>query len=373
METLERQRNVHFVGTYPVASDTEAMREMLENTAPHLRSLPSGETARPDWIASAGEDLDLLQANPNVRSLREDEDPDSDDYLGNRWKMAVKDGHTLEPDSIQLNYSRHAHEAWLAFDQLRQEFGLPDLPLQVGLPGTLQNPMFAFRRKSPVKTLINGFKYRKPFEIALQKQVDAIWDDPSVGSPGKDKTDELMWHIEIPAEEGGMDKMPKSIQPVTNKLIAPILARGIVRQVAGLPEGSNVIIHPCKGDWERRAFSNSSTALITALVKSIISQWPKGRTLDGIHFPFAAGKIPPSMEESHYEALAGLARVLPERTRFIAGFVHEGLTPEQHFMIRDHIERVLGRRVDIAAACGFGRIDRKTARWLTKMSVELAA
>lgn len=230
--------------------------------------------------------------------------------------------------------------------------------------------MFAFRRRSTLETLLNGFKYRKPFEIALQKQVNTIWHDPEIGDADKNK--EILWQIEVPAEAGGMDKMPKRIQPVTNKLIAPVLARGIVRQVAGLPEGSNVVIHTCKGDWERRAFSNSSTELIASLVQSIISQWPKGRTLDGIHFPFAAGNIPPSTKESHYEALAKLTNVLPEHTRFIAGFVHEGLSFEQHLTIRDHIESLLERRVDIAAACGYGRVDRKTASWLAKMSVDLA-
>jgi hypothetical protein len=349
------------------------MREMLGIAGQHLVSLPSGETRRPNWIASDGEDLDRLLEHPDLRILADREDPDPDDYLGNRWKVTVKEGHKLNPNKIELHYSQHTHDAWTDFSRLRDEFRLPDLSLQVGLPGTLQDPMFAFRRKNTLRTLVNGFRYRKPFEIALQKQVETIWNDPEIGSPGKDKTKEIMWHIEVPAETGGMDKMPKGVQPVTNKLIAPILARGIVRQVAGFPEGSNVIIHTCKGDWERRAFSNSSTALIASLVRSIISQWPQGRTLDGIHFPFAAGDIAPSLDESHYKALSGLSDILPEHTRFIAGFVHEGLTQDEHFRVRDLIERNLGRRVDIAGACGFGRVKRGVARRLAKMSVALAA
>ncbi len=373
MEILERQRHVHFVGTYPAGSDAEAMREMLQIAGPHLLSLPSGETRRPNWIASDGEDLDQLLEHPDLRTLGAEEDPDPEDYLGNRWKVAVKEGRTLNPDEIELHYSQHTHDAWPDFSQLRDEFGLPDLPLQVGLPGTLQDPMFAFRRKSTLKTLVNGFRYRKPFQIALQNQVDTIWNDPEIGSPGRDKNQELTWHVEVPAEAGGMDKMPKGIQPITNKLIAPILARGIVQQVAGFPEDSNVIIHTCKGDWERRPFSNSSTALIASLVESIISQWPKGRTLDGIHFPFAAGNIAPSLDESHYKALARLTDILPEHTRFIAGFVHEDLSRAEHFRVRDMIERNLERLVDIAGACGFGRVSRKVARRLTQMSVDLTA
>src|SRR5687767_4321381 len=115
MEILERQRHVHFVGTYPADSDAEAMREMLEIAGPHLLTLPSGETSSPNWIASSGGDLDQLLQHPDLRALADAEDPDPNDYLGNRWKVAVKKGHKLNPDEIKLNYSQHTHDAWPDF------------------------------------------------------------------------------------------------------------------------------------------------------------------------------------------------------------------------------------------------------------------
>jgi hypothetical protein len=330
--------------------------------------MPS-EYRRPGWIT---EDLELQATqNPNVRLLEPHEDPDPEDYLQERWKMAVKDGHALNPDEIPLTYYDYTKSNWAAFSKLRQEYSMPDLPYQVGLPGTLEDPMFAFRRKSTTQSLVNGFRHRKPFEIALQRQVDQIWEDQTIGDPGKDKLKELKFQVEVPAEIGGMDKMWDWVQPGTNLALAPILGRGIVRQVAGFPQGSDVIAHPCKGDWKRNAYDEASTALIVTLAKSIIHQWPEGRNLDGIHFPFAAGNIPPSLKASHYTALGRLAKVLPQETRFIAGFVHEGLTPRQHFDIRNRIEDIMQRPVDIAAACGLGRVSLETARHLTQQSIEL--
>jgi hypothetical protein len=371
METIERA--VHLVGTYPIpmGGDEAAMHDMLEIASPYLRSLPSGETDRLGWITD--EDLKYLQDHPDIRVLEPNEDPDPSDYLGNRWKMAVKPGHTFRAELIDMRYYQRIRANWPAFSALRDKYERPDLAYQVNLPGTLQTPMFAFRRKSAVKSLVNAFRYRQPMAEALQKEVNNIHTSPEIGDPGVDKNQDLVYQIEIPAEEGGMNQLPPRLQPVTNPILGSVLARGVVRQIAGLPEGSRSIIHTCKGDWEHRAFSDSSTDLIVALSSAIIRQWPPGRDLAGIHIPFGAGRTPPSLEASHYAPLGTLAAQLPKNTRLIAGLVHEKLSLGQQRDILHRIEDIMQRSVDISASCGFGRVSLGVARRLTRKAVALVA
>ena len=56
-----------------------------------------------------------------------------------------------------------------------------------------------------------------------------------------------------------------------------------------------------------------------------------------------------------YAPLTDLA--LPAETRFIAGFLHESLDTAAHRELLGRIERLTGREVDVAAACGLGRRD----------------
>jgi len=170
-----------------------------------------------------------------------------------------------------------------------------------------------------------------------------------------------------------MNQMPGRLQPITNPVLGSILARGVTRQIAGLPEGSRSIIHTCKGDWEHRAFSDSSSELIVALSSAIIRQWPAGRELAGIHIPFGAGRKPPSLETSHYASLGTLAARLPENTRLIAGIVHERLSLGQQRGLLHRIEDIMQRSVDVGPSCGFGRVSLEVARRLTRQAVELAA
>src|SRR5690606_42032480 len=60
-----------------------------------------------------------------------------------------------------------------------------------------------------------------------------------------------------------------------------------------------------------------------------------------------------------YAALAELR--LPPEVRFAAGIVHEGRELDELRRLRNRIETLVGRPVDVAAACGLGRRDRERA------------
>lgn len=347
------------------------MRQMLEAVASRggiLHSLPGGETRRPDWVI---EDMQLLESHPDVR-VEKTKLPGRKPYDGydTMPDFYVKPGHTLRPELINLNYHSYVKDNWPHFSKLRTEFGLGNLPYQVTFPGTLNPSMFSFGKQNPVL----GFKYRQAFEIAYKREVDAIMVDEAIGRSGRDKNDELVWQIEIPAEVGGMSKPPRFMQRLSNPLAAAVFARGVARQVVALPEGARVIIHTCPGDYHHKAYSPlQNTDLLVALSKAIIKHWPPGRELAGLHFPVASGDRMPSTEPEYYRSLNKLARVLPQNTRFIAGFVHERSSLEDLKKVLAIIERQLGRQVDIAYFCGLGRVSPSVARDVAQKCLQLAA
>jgi hypothetical protein len=59
------------------------------------------------------------------------------------------------------------------------------------------------------------------------------------------------------------------------------------------------------------------------------------------------------LDPAFYRPLADLR--LPETTRFIAGFLHEGRSIEEARHILGLVEFAYGGTVDVAAACGLGR------------------
>ena len=89
------------------------------------------------------------------------------------------------------------------------------------------------------------------------------------------------------------------------------------------------------------------------LANAIAAGFPEDKVLEYVHAPFAAAKEPPIEAEAFYEPLRDLE--LPDDTRFIAGFLHESLDTEAHRELLARIERLSGREVDVAAACGLGR------------------
>ncbi|GGB84063.1 hypothetical protein [Dyadobacter sediminis] len=61
----------------------------------------------------------------------------------------------------------------------------------------------------------------------------------------------------------------------------------------------------------------------------------------------------PSDAAAHYKLLKNI--ILPDETRFVAGFVHEKNDLDRNRLIRDSIEEGRGHPVAIASSCGPGR------------------
>ena len=153
-----------------------------------------------------------------------------------------------------------------------------------------------------------------------------------------------------------------------------VLASVLASRLAGLareaPRGARFGVHLCLGDMNHEALGRLKTASpIVALVNAVARAWPEGRPLEYIHVPFVSGSSTAPTDPRFYAPLKHVK--LPEQTRFVAGLVHEEWTAEQTRPVLRPLEQALGRRVDIAAACGLGRRTRDEAVHVMRTTLEL--
>jgi hypothetical protein len=308
------------------------MELALGRLAPHLDRMTDGETGdRHLWVTPA---LEKFRANPDVEIVQ---DGDWSDY-DNVASFRVREGATLNPDNIRLPYALAFENAFPSFLVLRERFGRPDLRFQVGLPA--------------------------PIDLALYSFGEVVFGDPTILDACTEATvravekvharagDEVVFQIETVVALVAVAQAPDEAQPQ----VAEQMAGTLIDLVSRSPEGARFGAHLCLGDFHHRAYGNMRDARpLVLLANALAAGWPEGRVLEFVHAPFAAAVEPPIAEESFYEPLSELA--LPADTRFIAGFLHESLDTAAHRELLARIERLTGREVDVAAACGLGRRD----------------
>jgi hypothetical protein len=323
-------RTVHLVGTIPAGSTREALSIIVDHVGDRLGGyIPDGETAdRSNWI---GRLIEALHHHPDLELKR---DGDWSDYESTPV-FRVKRGHRLQ--SVELDYYGHFVDSWEAFKQVRAELGRPDLAFQIGIPGPIDLSFAAFGFNP-----IAGLRHAGPFEDATVDHISRIHADAG---------DEVVYQLEIPIEIEVAIRVRALGRPGLGWL-----ARRILRVVDRSPEGTRWGFHLCVGDMNHRSFSRLADASIPVrLTNALAGRFPKGRTLEFVHMPFAHAVEPPTPDERFYAPLRELA--VGDGVRFAAGFVHEGQDLEVQRSIRDTIEREAGREVAVAAACGLGRRD----------------
>ncbi|MFF4403307.1 hypothetical protein [Streptomyces sp. NPDC001404] len=100
---------------------------------------------------------------------------------------------------------------------------------------------------------------------------------------------------------------------------------------------------------------------LVLLANAVADGFPDGRVLDYVHAPFAAADKPGSFNPQWYRPLEALT--LPSSMRFVAGFIHESISINDHRILLDMIERFARREVDVAAACGLARRPDPAQAW----------
>jgi hypothetical protein len=191
------------------------------------------------------------------------------------------------------------------------------------------------------------FRHRAAFTQATLREIRTIFEKAGT---------HVVFQLEIPAELVFVTQFPALLRPG----IARWLSRGVAALAAQSPEGARFGIHLCLGDLNHKALASMrDVSPLVLLTNALVRAWPTGRPLEFIHAPFAAAVQPPPLEPGFLAPLRKLH--VPEATRFIAGFVHEGQSLEQQRELLQRIESLMGRSVDVAAACGLGRRGRAPA------------
>ncbi|NNL97562.1 MAG: hypothetical protein HKO63_05095 [Acidimicrobiia bacterium] len=326
-------RSVHLVGSLPADSTREALTwatSILGNTIGPC--MPDGETGdRSDWVNRLVEDL---RGHPDLELVRDGGWTGYTDTPAFR----VRKGRKLR--WIDLDYYVEFETSWQAYQDLVHGSGRR---FQIGIPGHLDVAAIAFGFNLPI-----ALRNLAPFRDATIREIAAIWARAG---------DLAVFQLEVPIELVMLSKLPRAAQPAAAKR----MAREILRLVEAAPAGARFGLHLCLGDLNNVSMGDPSDAgPLVVLANAIMGEWPAGRVLDYVHVPLAHGDRPPTMDPDYYEPLSRLW--IPEKVRFIGGFIHEKSLIKDLVLIRDQIEFNLGRPIDVAASCGLGRRDRKAAQ-----------
>lgn len=338
------ERQTLLLGSIPAASADEAMTDALRTVGPALRYLPDGETGgRGGWVTGA---IENLRAHPGLQVSRKGNFASDAEHP----RFSVRKGHQLTSDSLDFGYLAAYRENRPVFDRLREEFHRPDLAFQVGVPSDFD---LALRSLGPVGML----RHRRAFSDALLREIEQI--HTQAGS-------EVLFQIEVPTEQVFVAKAPAVPRP----LVAAWMSRAVVRLARRAPSGARFGVHLCLGDLRHQAMAKpQSTTALVRLANAVARRWPADRPLDYLHAPLAAGTHPPSLDPDFYRALAGIQ--LPQDTRFVAGFLHEARTVDELRQILGYVEGNIGRPVDVAAACGLGRLGAEAAHTVMQQGAQL--
>jgi hypothetical protein len=325
-------RRTHLVGAWPGRGPEHAMEQALSRLAPHLDRLSDGETGdRHLWCTPV---IEKLRANPDVEIVR---DGDWSDYEHlAQWK--VRDGHTLDPANLRMHYALAFRNSYPSFRILRENHGRPDLRFQVGIVAPIDLAIYAFGEAAFADPSILDV-----WQVATVRDIAAIHAEAG---------DDVVFQLETVVALVAIAQADDDAQPP----VASQMAETMLDTVRRSPAGARFGIHLCLGDFHHTAYgAMRDVRPLVLLANAIAAGFPDDRVLEYVHAPFAAAKEPPIEAESFYEPLRELA--LPDDTRFIAGFLHESLDTEAHRELLARIERLAGREVDVAAACGLGRRD----------------
>jgi hypothetical protein len=248
---------------------------------------------------------------------------------------------------LNFHWLDYFKQSYPIYQKLKRAQGLSDLKFQVGLPTGLG---ITFVVLGP----INGLRYAQAFNRRMAYEANEI---AKLVDPG-----DLVFQIEIP------------IEVIMFHLLPPVISDIVFRSVIGLINLLNpaipIGIHLCLGDLNNESLAKlSSLKRLVKFSNKLVAKFPATHKLEFIHYPLAEGKIPPVTDSSFYDELGKIT--LPSNTRFIAGFVHEKLSLDEHTHLLKNIENIRGDKVDVACSCGMGRRSKEVADQLLKIKKQL--
>ncbi len=349
----ETLRPVHFVGSIQAPSTEAAMRLMLEGSEGlPLGSLPDGEVGivRREWVRRQ---IDRQADNPQLERVQEGEYTTYDDVP----RYVVHEGVTLAASSLRLDYTSFVPYSRRVLQRVRDDYGRPDVPLQVGII----NP---FDTATMTMGFGDGMRNVAPFAEAT------IDEAHKLAQMFRDKPDQLVVQLESPFT---MNAAVMGHKYPSRDSMVPLVAGWLRKVVANTPEELTFGVHLCLGDMSNKAYQGApltSGAIAVDAIKGVLDAWPESRALPKyIHFPIGGGDKPPLHDPAVYESLTPLRDIVPDSVLLVAGLAHERQSLEDQLRIRDLIEVATDRvgTLGIATACGIARgRTQQTAEFLIK-------
>ncbi len=344
-------RSVHLVGAWPGEFGVDAMDTAFNRLGPKLARMSDGETGdRSQWLLPT---MAWMRANPDVERQesaipvrvleRGKKTEDGEKPKGGGGWYLLRDGHSLNPDHIQMGYVFAFKQSYPAFKTLRERYEQPDVSFQVGIPSPLDLARVAFGLDAMLEPSLT-----EPFTVATLDQIKQILADAG---------DDVIFQIETVGTLLAVAMASPEDQPP----VADRMAEELVKLVEQTPAGTRFGAHLCLGNYQHKASMQLQDARpIVLLANALARHFPAGRQLEYIHAPLAAAALPPSLDDAWYEPLSELDL---GGVRFIAGFVHEALDTEQLTQLLATIERFTGCEVDVSSTCGLGRLPSSDMAW----------
>lgn len=349
-------RNALLVGSLPFSDEKDAMTRAIQILGDSLLSLPDGEIGekteeypngnRSSWIMNIIDSC--LKDKENWETLNDVERGPNGFPPNYKELMKLQPKHPASEIDKHLNlgYLDYFQKNYPIFQQLRKEYGLPGVKFQVGIATGLA---ISFIMLKPLQ----AFRYQEAFNRRLAYEVNEII---------KLAKDDVIIEIEAPAEMSMAQQLPK--------LMNGIAVNSLLSLVQKLDKTAKIGLHLCWGDLNNKALTHAKTLdKMVYFTNKIIEKWPEPYQLEFVHFPLAEGDIPPRLDLEYYKPLKYVH--LPEKVKFVAGFIHEKRNFEELKQILRHIEALRSHTVDIACACGLGRRSPEVAMQLLETTKQL--
>ena len=350
-------RFAHLVGSMPFENEEASMINALNALGKQLHSLPDGEVGEksaqyPTGCRSAWTQIimDSMEADTENWKVKRKATRNSLGVPAHYTKASV-----LRPKKSPKEIEKYLNFKWFdyfkesypIYKKLKKERSLDNLKFQVGLPTGLGITLV-------VLGPIYGLWYAQAFNRRMAYEANEI---AKIADPN-----DLVFQIEVP------------IEVIMFHMLPPILSNIVFRTITGLIELLDpkipIGIHLCLGDLNNESLAKINTLKpLVSFANKLIKRLPATHKLEFMHFPLAEGKVPPVVDSSFYNELKKVK--LPQNTRFIAGFVHEKLSLEQHQSLLKNIDIIRNERVEIACSCGMGRRTPQAADQLLKIKKEL--
>jgi hypothetical protein len=349
-------RNALLVGSLPFDDESEAMQVAMDKIGPALMALPDGEIGertdahpkgdRAAWVQTIADRCEADTDNWTVvRPATRNEDGFAADYdSGARLKPKAKKSELAA--QLDLGWSTFARQSYPLFKAQADQAGRTDLRFQVGLPTALG---MTFGMMSPP----NALRYASAFTERLATEANEILDFTN---------GDVQFQLEVPGELAMAYRLPKFAVSIALRTVLDLVKQ--IRPEA--PFG----IHLCFGDLNNEALiSAPSLDKMVHFTNQLIAGWPSTHELNYVHVPLAEASDPPPVDPAWYAPLADMN--LPADVRFVAGFVHDKRSVEEHHQILEILDQLRPEGVDVSSSCGLGRRDRATALALLEMTEQL--